>query len=271
LKTSVHRPDWVDREQERRRLRDAMRSRESLLIWGGTDSGKTALVARVMDDLPSKTKQSCLLVNGGASVKELLLKMTRALCENKHPLVTSQWRAVQGSHYTVSGWLRGQSGGRLRAMLIEALKERPCWIFLDHLPPCTHLVARFLQELMRRWETPVYMLAGGCSPVELGAAWSLYWNDKLRLHMGPLPIADASALLSACVRRFGLNRCELGGFEHEVLELSGRLPGTIVKMCEMAAQPQYQYQRQIKTRLVHVDYLMRGEANFCTTGRTRAR
>jgi hypothetical protein len=271
LTSPVQSQDWVDRQQELRRLRHAMQKRESLLIWGDADSGKTALVAKVLDLLPKKMERACLLVEGGASVKELLLKMVRCLWEKEHPLVTGKWRAAQGSHYTVSGWLRGQSGGRLRAMLIEVLKERPCWIFLDHIPPCTHLVARFLKELMWRWETPVYMLARGCAPVELGESWSLYWNDKLRLHVGPLPIADASALLSACVRRFGLNRWELGGFEQEVLELSGRLPGTIVKMCEMAAQPQYQYQRQIKTRLVHVDYLMRGEANFCTTGRTRAR
>jgi hypothetical protein len=71
--------------------------------------------------------------------------------------------------------------------------------------------------------------------------------------VGTLPAADATKLLSACIHRFGLNRCELGGFQHEVLELSGRLPGVILKMCAMAAQPKYQDQGQIKTRLVHVD------------------
>jgi hypothetical protein len=252
----VHNSDWVDRQQELRRLQDAMRRRESLLICGDADSGKTALVAKAIDNSTDKVRRSCLCVDGGASVKELLLRLVRALWENEHPLVAGKWRAAQASHYTVSGWLREQSGGRLRSIVCEVLKNQPCWIFLDSLHPCTHLVARFLKELMWRWETPIYALARGLSPIELGEAWGLYWNDKLRLPMGPLPIADATVLLSACIRRFGLSHCELGSFQHEVLDLSGRLPGAIVKMCEMAAQPKYQYQGQIKTCLVHVDYLM---------------
>jgi hypothetical protein len=254
--------DWVDRQQELRRLRDAMQKRESLLIWGDADSGKTALVAKVLDQLPKKMERACLLVEGGASVKELLLKMVRCLWEKEHPLVTGKWRAAQGSHYTVSGWLRGQSGGRLRSMVRDVLKSQPCWILLDHFPPCTQLVGRFLKDLMWRWNTPVYVLARGFSPIELGEAWGLYWNDKLRLPVGPLPEADAARLLAASIRRFGLARFDLEEFQSKVLRLSGRLPGAIVKMCALAADPKYQYERRIKTTLIHVDYLMGRQAEI---------
>ncbi len=262
MKPGVQGADWVDRQQELRRLQDAVRRRESLLIWGDSDAGKTALVAKVIGNSTDRVRRSCLRVDGGASVKELLLKFVLALWQNEHPLVVGKWRTAQTSHYTVSGWLRGQSSGRLRSMVCDVLKAQPCWIFLDNFPPCTHGVARFLEELMWRWETPVYVLARGCSPTELGEAWGLYWNDNLRLPVGPLPVADATALLSVCIRRLGLSRYELGGFRDEVLELSGRLPGTITKMCEMAAQPKYHYQGQIKTRLVHVDYLMGRSSDF---------
>lgn len=256
MKAAGRSDEWVGRQYEMQQLREAMKRRESLLIWGESDSGKTALVKRMIGQLPSKMQQTCIWANGGATVRELLQELVRWLWENEDPLVVENWRASQASHYTVSGWLREKSAGRLRLLFCAALKGRPCWIFLDHIPPCTHLVARFLKELIWRWETPVYMLARGCSPAELGDAWSLYWNDKLRLSLGPLPVADAAAFLAACIRRFGLDRYELDDFQSEVLELSGRLPGAILKMCEMAAQPRYQYHGQIKTRLVHVDYLM---------------
>jgi len=44
--------------------------------------------------------------------------------------------------------------------------------------------------------------------------------------------------------------------------LSGCLPGCIVKMCELAADPRYRYGDQIKVKLVHVDYLMQGNRAF---------
>ncbi len=256
MKPAVHSDEWFDRQQEMRQLREAMKRRESLLLWGETDSGKTALVKRVIHQLPAKMQQACIWASGGATLKALLQELVRWLWENQDPLVGESWRASQASHYRVSGWLREKSAGRLRLLFCSAIKARPCWIFLDQIPPCTHLVTRFLKDLIWRWETPVYMLARGCSPAELGDAWSLYWNDKLRLHVGPLAIADASALLSTCIGRFGLDRCELEDFEHEVLQLSGRFPGAIVKMCSMAALPKYQYDGQIKTRLLRVDYLM---------------
>lgn len=258
--------EWVGRQQELQQLHETIKRRQCLLIWGEPDSGKTALVKRVIHQLPRRTQQACIWVNGGATVRELLQGLVRWLWEHEDPLVKESWRASQASHYTVSGWLRGKSAGRLRLLLCAAVRARPCWIFLDQLPPCTHPVARFLKDLIWRWETPVYLLARGWSPAELGDAWSLYWTDKLRLHLGPLATADATALLGDCIVRFGLHRCDLQDFEHEVLQLSGRLPGAIVKMCAMAAQPKYQYDGRIKTRLLRVDYLMGREEGILHHG-----
>jgi hypothetical protein len=41
--------------------------------------------------------------------------------------------------------------------------------------------------------------------------------------------------------------------------LSRHLPGSVVKMCELAAHHRYHYGDQIKVNLVHVDYLMLGD------------
>src|SRR5712692_381374 len=103
----------------------------------------------------------------------------------------------------------------------------------------------------------IYLAARGCAQEDIGYAWSLYWTKEHHIRLGPLTGGAAHDLLEICIHRFGLARLELEGFREEVLRLSGHLPGSIVKMCELAANPRYHYGDQIKIKLVHVDYLIR--------------
>jgi hypothetical protein len=104
--------------------------------------------------------------------------------------------------------------------------------------------------------TPVYLVARGSGPEEVGDAANIYWNESQRLVLGPLQQSAARELLESCIRRFGLARLNLDGFREEVLSMSGHNPGVLVKMCELAAEPRYHYGSRIKTRLIHIDYLM---------------
>lgn len=248
--------DCVGRQAELKRLLRAVRAREELLVWGDSDSGKTSLVRTAMDGFPTDLRKCCLYVEGVATVKELLQKLVAALWNAEDPQITDRWRATRGGHITMSGWLHEQPGGRLHRMFCESLPARPCWVFLDHIPPPTHSFTRFLKQLMWRWHTPVYLVARGFTPIEAGYAWSLYWIDKLRLRLGALSEAEANVLFDQSARRFGLLPLELEEFREEVMHLSGRLPGAIVNMCALAADPQYHFERRIKAKLVHVDYLM---------------
>ena len=117
-------------------------------------------------------------------------------------------------------------------------------------------MARLMKEIMYRCETPVYLIARGMSQQEIGYAWSLYWNDSLRLHLGALHEKHARELLELCIRDFGLNSLDLEDFREEVLRLSGLLPGSILKMSRLATDSRYHYGDRIKIKLVHVDYLM---------------
>lgn len=247
---------WVDRDAERARLHEAMRRRESLLLWGPADAGKSALVEKVLAELHKEKRRACLLANRAKSPRELLQQLVRQMFVSGNAHVQAKASADGAVEMDLERWLRTRSSGSLRGIVYAALKKSNYWIFLDHMPPFSHPMARLAKELIWRCETPVYLLARGCTPDEIGNAWSLYWTEKHRLHVGPLELADATALLSACIRRFGLNRCNVSDFRDELLDLSGRLPGAIVKMCAMAAEPKYQHDGHIKTRLLRVDYLM---------------
>jgi hypothetical protein len=84
----------------------------------------------------------------------------------------------------------------------------------------------------------------------------LYWNEALRVHLGPLNERAARELLEICIRSFGLDSLDLENFREDILRLSSQLPGSIVRMCELAADSRYHHGDRIKIELVHVDYLM---------------
>jgi hypothetical protein len=82
--------------------------------------------------------------------------------------------------------------------------------------------------------------------------------------VGGLALPAAKELLEICIRRFALSEFDLQGFREEILEFSGLLPGAIVQMCAAAANSNYHYEGRIKTRLLHVDYLMNHCESFST-------
>jgi GTPase SAR1 family protein len=249
--------DLIGRKNELRRARAAIRNRKSFLIWGPADAGKTSLVKRAVAELPEKDRQGCIYWSGAASVRQLAEELLRAFYAAGDPCVRKKIREDGCVRETSIGpWFRGQSSGQLKSLLYLAAAKGRYSIFLDHLPPATQSMARFLKEIIWRCKTPVYLLARGCDRKEIGHAWSIYFANEYRIPVGPLPVALSRELLERSIRRFRLDRFDLAGFRDEILRLSAQLPGSVIKMCELAVHPRYHHGGQIKVNLVHVDYLM---------------
>jgi hypothetical protein len=246
----------IGRKQELRALRTAIQERESLLVWGPMDTGKTALIKTVISELREAERRNCVYWTGAASGRQLLSHFVGQLYEKGDSYVQGKVHADGAAEASVHRWLSKQSSLRLRGILFTASTAGEYRFFVDHFPPPTHNLARLMKEIMYRCQTPVYLIARGMSQKEIGYAWSLYWNDSLRLHLGPLHERQARELLELCIRDFGLSSLDLEDFREEVLRLSGLLPGSIVKMSRLAADSRYHYGDRIKIKLVHVDYLM---------------
>jgi hypothetical protein len=248
----------IGRESETRRLQVALRERQSQLVWGATDAGKTALIQRVLSELPDAERRKCICWSGAASRRKLVESLVRGLYLAGDPIVCKKVYGDRGTEATLARWIAEQSGLRLRGILVTAAKEGDYRFFVDHMPPVSHTTAQFLKEIIYRAKTPVYLAGHGYSQAEIGYAWSLYWTDEYRIRLGPLSEASARELLELCIQRFGLSSLDLKGFREHILHLSGHLPGSIVKMCELAADPRYHYGDQVKLKLIHVDYLLQG-------------
>jgi hypothetical protein len=248
----------IGRESEIRSLRAALKKRRSQLIWGAADSGKTFLITKMLAELPESERRNCISWSGPASRRQLIEHLVRGLYSGGDTFVRKKVQADGHGEATLARWVNAQSVMRLRGILFTAAGQGDYGFFLDHLSPISHAFAQLLKEIMYRTKTPVYLAGCGYSQAEIGFAWSLYWTDEYRIRLGPLSDGAARELLESCIEKFGLNSFDLDEFREHLLHLSNRLPGSIVKMCELAASPRYHYGERIKMKLLHVDYLLRG-------------
>jgi len=252
-------PAFVDRDNEARRLHEAILKRENRVICGANGIGKTALVLKVIRGLPPELSGRCLYVGTFKDIQDLLRKLIYALYELQDPALRQQIHSEGVNSLSFEGWLKALPSSRLKGTLFRTVEKGDYRVFLDHLPPLTHAVAKIIKELYWMRKTPVYLLIHDEMAQRLYQFYHFfYWGDRERLTLQPLSFEAAAELLERCIQRFGLSPLELSDFREEVLELSKQVPGAIVKMCSLAADPRYQYESRIKIKSVYIDYLMSG-------------
>lgn len=248
----------IGRGSELHRLHSAFRKRQSQLIWGAWHSGKTFLIAKMLCELPESERRKCICCEGPAGRRQLIEHLVYGLYVAGDPVVRKKVQADRYNDETLSRWISEQSALRLRGILFTAAEQGDYYFFLDHLPPASHTLAQLLKEIVNRTKSPVYLTGQGHSQAEIGYAWSVYWTNEYRIRLGPISEAAARELMEVCIEKFGLSSLDLTGFRDDLLHFSGHLPGSIVKMCELAADPRYHYGDQVKMKLLHVDYLLLG-------------
>ena len=259
---------FFDRERESRRIEEALRCGESMMIFGPADIGKTALMLTVMRSLPRELSGKCIYIDGFKDLQDLLRNLLRALYQAASPDLFQQLKADHVASASFDRWLKMLPSSRLRGVLYRSVKTGDYRIILDHAPPLTHAMAKIIKELFWMRNTPVILvMRDDLKSRSTQFADFFYWSDRQCLTLGPLPQTSACELLEAHIEKHGLSRFDLEEFREEVLLRSGCVPGAIVKMCALAADPRYQYGSRIKTKLVHIDYLMSGSRRHSSIGR----
>jgi len=252
-------PAFVDRDNEARRLDGAIRKRTSLVIFGPAGMGKTALVRQVIHRLPPDLAASCLYIPGMKDLPDLLRQLVRRLHDLEDPHLRRDLHSVGISALTFEPWLKEQSSSHLKGVMYRTLEQGDYRVFLDHVPHLTHAVAQVIKELFWMRNAPVYLMVRDELEQHLQPFYrSFYWGDRERLALPALPAAAAEELLENCIKRLNISRLDLTGFRDAVLKLSKRVPGAIVKMCALAADPRFQYGSRVMIRSIYINYLMNG-------------
>jgi AAA+ ATPase superfamily predicted ATPase len=248
---------FVDREKECDRLREAILAGQSLMISGPRGAGKTALVLKTISEVSPVAEIRCLYVPKVKDLQDLLRSIIRTLYEAEDIRLRRELHAAGVSSATFDHWLRNLAANRLRGTLYRAIDAAGYRVFLDHVTHLTPAIARVAKQLFGMRQTPVYVIFSEEPEARLVSHF-FYWGEREILRLAPLPISAARTLLEDSIHRFDLARLDLEGFREQVLEVSQLLPGAIIAMCELASKPQYQFESRIKVKLVHIDYLMRG-------------
>jgi hypothetical protein len=200
----------------------------------------------------------CFYLSGVDGVQPLLRWLVQRLYECGDVTLRRQLH-LEGIRYnTFKSWLKRQPTSRLKGAVYRSMEKANYWLFLDHFARLTHAEAKIVRELLWMRKTPVLLLARGSAENDIGEAAGIYRSNQLQVSLGPLPTQPARELLEHCVQEMGLEALDLAGFREEVLRLSGLVPGLIVRMCHLARAPKYQSGLRPKTKLIHIDCLMRG-------------
>lgn len=247
---------FFNREAETGRVLAAIKERQSLLISGPAGIGKTRLLAEVIKRLPREQSKSCIYLAAVTGLRPTLTGLLRNLYAREDPTLRRQMRADGFRSADFKGWFKAQPSSHLKGTLYRAVESRSYWIFLDQVSVMTAAVAKVVKELVRMRNTPVYLAVRDLKAIDAGHLLNLYWSEKHRVCLGPLPGKAARELLDSCVAQFGLSRVNPSVFCPEVLRLSGRVPAAIVQMCALAAEPHYQSESGLKRRLAHLDSLL---------------
>jgi hypothetical protein len=125
----------VDRKAESLRLHQAIRRRESLLICGPAGVGKTALISKVLAELPEDLARSAISVGGLVGLQPFLQALLQNLHEAGDSTLRKQLRAKGVGGGGFKSWLKSQSTSRLKGAVYRSMQLASYWVFLDHVPP----------------------------------------------------------------------------------------------------------------------------------------
>lgn len=226
------------------------------MVCGPADSGKSALLQEVLFSIAASIRERCIVCTTAATPSAIWLCLVQALGAADDPEVLIRVENETGSRQHLDRWAKSQTSLRLRGILRRAARAREYWIFLDTTAPLPDGTYRLLQEWVWSLRTPVILLARGSAQTELGKAAKLYWHSGLRLSLGPLDPLSAETLLEHAIARFHLAKIADAEFRNFVLEQSARLPGSIVRLCELASDVAYHWEGHIKLHTLAVDFML---------------
>lgn len=234
---------------ERRRLVDALNSRESLLLIGPRGCGKTAVIRAAI--AASSRREDVIYLRYSSGLHELLFSLAFALLQAGHQYIERTLKNIPDA----KKWLAQQTSVHLRGLLWNALETDPRTIVLDGVDGASHPVFRFMQRLY--FAPGMTMYAAARDSAALGALSRLFWHPQKIIHFQPLSHTDATELFELAVDAYHLRELDISEFRQKVLDSAAGNPGQIVEMCRLAADPQYIAGRYVKFAPLRIDAMLK--------------
>jgi energy-coupling factor transporter ATP-binding protein EcfA2 len=239
----------VGLESEYNRLTSALQKRQPLLILGPAGSGKSALIATALANLPKAL--GIISIQHFSDLHHVLIDLARFLLSTGH----GTFRKLARPGNDAEKWLSQQTSLHLKGILWTSLEAEPRVIVLDGVASGGFPMYRFFQRLYFAKGTA--LVASARDPVSLGALGRLFWDPRNTIHLHPLNEVDANHLFELAVARFDLGHLDVEEFRGRALEAAKGNPGQLIEMCKLASNPMYVSGKHIKFAPLRIDALMK--------------
>jgi Archaeal ATPase. len=231
----------LERSLELRHLGQRISQRKSLLLFGEQGVGKTRLFQQI-----AASNKDVLYIAKGHAPREFLLALIGTLDQTRVARVPR------------SRDLQSMSILSLKGVAQRGLETGNSVLMIDHVQSPTMALGHLIKELNYYGRTPVVFAARSQHMEDIGSLRSLCSDKSERLELKNWPEAVALEFAHRRASETKLVASNLESFLKEMVELNHGNPGAIVQMIEMAKQPGYRLDDQIKVHILYLDFRMKG-------------
>ena len=228
----------VAREEELTWLRNQVKARKSLLVFGPEGVGKSRLLHRFVENQPL-----ALYIAQIRSPREFLLAFLDAL----HSAATAA---------RIPANLNTLSTTSLKGVAQHALDTQPFLMVLDQLNGPSRVVTGLIKDLHHYGRTPVILASRSPHMEDIGSLQPLCADKSERIELKNWPQNIAIEFAHREAEKDQLSASNLESALNSFVEWSEGNPAAILHMLRMAHLPRYRLDDHIKAHVLYLDYLM---------------
>ena len=244
----------IGRDQEIDAVRDSVRRRKGLHIYGPKGVGKSVL----LDDLYQRWDDvgySCVPIycKNSVTLREILVFIADALLAHSGPL-TGTNKYLEPLEIRTASDIRTNNNRDLRNMIFPRIEQCDYCFILDHLDHISRGINAFLSSLHDRacvitasrqsWVIGDYSFTGKI-------AYCLYLVPKLRLDN--LKKKDALSLMQRLYKDWGMKLSDKVRVFNDIFHITQGNPKMIHDILEKAGKPEYIVDGKLNLNLIVID------------------
>jgi hypothetical protein len=138
-------------------------------------------------------------------------------------------------------------------------------LIIDHVQSPAASLSSLIKELNYYGRTPIIFAARSPHMEDIGLLRPLCSDKTERLELKNWPEAIALEFARQAAANTKLAASNLDASLEAIVEMSHGNPGAITQMIEMARQPRYRREDQIKFHVIYLDFRMKGVAGGSET------
>jgi len=223
----------IGRDKEVTIIRDYMRQRKHLIIFGEKGVGKTAIIKQIISE---RSTNNILYSQNSRTLKEALVNLVfsgRTFCDYAQNIAQKNILA-------------------LRKLFYKILDKNPQYIVFDHLAKAGPKYYSFLEYIVAQRQIPLLIVSRSLRKEDIGHLGMILY-DFAKIEISDLDGGAAASLTEYFIVHLGIDVAGKAEFKKDIFHYSGGNPKIIKELCVLAADAKYQRKGFLDTNLLDID------------------